>query len=135
MRRCGGILGAGGFGGAVGAHDPVDDVGGQVGDGFQDGALLGFAERSAVLRAGPCLQGGEDLPASPFLRFGQSQAAEFAGVWRGASCGPDQVSPFPASSTGRGVYGASCARGGPANSGAASRIASAGPMPSPRSRS
>ena len=78
MYRCGDIRGPGGFGRAVGTHEPVDDVGGEVSDGLQDGALLGFAERTAVLCAGPCLQCGEDLCASSFLRFSQSRAREFA---------------------------------------------------------
>jgi hypothetical protein len=43
---CSGISRGGGPSRGVWAHNAVDDVGGQVGDGFQYGTLLGFAERA-----------------------------------------------------------------------------------------
>ena len=75
------VLRAGDRGAAV-ADDPVDDVVGQVGDGFQDGALLGFAEWVPALRAGACLQRVDDLPAALFLRCAPvARLARAAGAW------------------------------------------------------
>ena len=120
---------------AAGADDAVDDVGGQVGDGFQDGALFGFAERGPVLGAGSCLQRRRRSAcrAVPAPRPGPGLRSPGPGA--GAAAVQSGSRRSRRRSAGRVCSGVSWAWAGRANSGAASRMASAGPMPSLRSRS